>query len=88
MTDHSGKDPAVGSFPSTCTLLKVMGSDLSQVRKNISSTNNVVRSVCSVGIQKYLLDSNHLNFIFFLFFLMITLASRYFKSEHLMKVYR
>lgn len=38
MTEHRGKDPALGPFLSTCTLRKVMVSDLSQVRKNISGT--------------------------------------------------
>lgn len=42
MIDHRGKDPAMGSFLSACTLLKVMISNLSQVRKNISVTNDIV----------------------------------------------
>lgn len=36
----------------------------------------------------FFLDSNHYNFILFLFSLMITLASKYFKSQHLMEFYR
>lgn len=42
MTDHSAQDPTIGSFLSMCTVLKVVVSDLSQVRRNISSTNNIV----------------------------------------------
>lgn len=42
MIDHRGKDPAMGSVLSACTLLKVMISNLSQVRKNISVTNDIV----------------------------------------------
>lgn len=38
MTEHRGRDPAMGSFLSTCTLQTVMVSDLSQVRENISGT--------------------------------------------------
>lgn len=42
MINHRREDPAIRSFLSTCTLLKVMANDLSQVRKIISVTNNIV----------------------------------------------
>lgn len=69
MNDRSqGKGPAIGSFLTTCTLLKVMVSDLSQVRKNISVTNNIVVKCAPWGSWNIYLTVISIRVSFFSYF--------------------